>query len=224
MLTFTPDGAGQISTTIGEIIVAGMTARDEAAIRHHLDEMKRLGVRMPNTFPFFFRLSASTLTQAERIQVLGTDSSGEVEPVVVAFGEELWLTLGSDHTDRKVEAYSINVSKQMCPHPIGTQLWRFADVAPHWDRLVIRSWTTRNGKRELYQEGPLALMRHPDDLMQRYANDGGLIIPGTAMYCGTIGAMGPLAHADVFEMELADPVLDRRMTHRYAVEALPVLT
>ena len=48
----------------------------------------------------------------------------------MALGEGLWLTLGSDHTDRKVEAYSINVSKQMCPHPIGKHLWHFADVAP----------------------------------------------------------------------------------------------
>ena len=66
-------------------------------------------------------------------------------------------------------------------------------------------------------------MRHPDDLMQRYANTGGRIVSGTAMYCGTIGAMAPLAHADVFEMELEDPVLARRLTHRYAIEALSAL-
>jgi hypothetical protein len=223
MQKFTRFGAGDVETTIADIVVAGMTARDEAAIRHHLAEMKALGVAMPDSFPFFFRISAGFLTQVEHIQALGTDSSGEVEPVIVALEDGLWLTVGSDHTDRKVEAYSINVSKQMCPHPIGRHLWPFAEVSAHWDRLIIRSWTTRGGKRELYQEGPLALMRHPDDLIRRYAKEGGRVGPGTALYCGTIGAKSALAHADLFEMELEDPVCGRRIGHHYKIEALSVL-
>ena len=114
---------------------------------------------------------------------------------------------------RRIEgAYSVNVSKQTCPHPIGRHLWPIAEVSAHWGRVTARSWTTRGGKRELYQEGPLALMLHPDDLIQR-----------TILFCGTIGAKGPLAHADLFEMELEDPVLGRRIRHHYKVEALPVL-
>jgi len=223
MQKFTRAGAGDVERTMADIVVAGMTARDEAAIRHHLAEMKALGVTMPDKFPFFFRLSAGILTQSEHVQVLGADSSGEVEPVIVALEDGLWLTVGSDHTDRKVEAYSINVSKQMCPHPIGRHLWPLGEVSAHWDRLIIRSWTTRRGKRELYQEGPLALMRHPDDLMRLYAKEGGRVGPGTVLYCGTIGAKGPLAHAELFEMELEDPLGGRRIGHHYKIEALPVL-
>ena len=223
MLEFMREGLATVRVAIENIVVAGMTARDEAAIRHHLDEMAALGVRMPTEFPFFFRVSAGSLTQQARIQVLGRDSSGEVEPVVVALDDGLWLTVGSDHTDRKVEAYSINVSKQMCPHPIGKQLWRLAEVATHWDRLVVRSWTERAGGRELYQEGQLAVMRDPADLIARYERSGGRLSPGSVLYCGTLGAKGPLAHADAFEMELEDPVLGRRIAHRYAIEALPVL-
>lgn len=224
MFTFTREGAGEVQLAIANVVVAGMTASDEAAIRHHLDEMKQLGIRMPTSFPFFFRVSAGFLTQEERIQVIGTDSSGEVEPVIVALPEGLWLTVGSDHTDRKVEAYSINVSKQMCPHPIGRHLWRLDDVAGHWDRLVLRSWTTKGGARALYQEGPLALMRNPADLLQRYERTGKRLAAASAMFCGTIGAKSPLEHADVFEMELEDPVRGKRIGHRYAIEALPVLT
>jgi hypothetical protein len=152
MRTFARLGAGDVETTIANV-VAGMTGRDEAAIRHHLDEMKDLGVKMPESFPFFFRV------QAEHIQVLGTDGSGEVERV----DDELWLTVGSDHADRKVEAYSVNVSKRL--HPIGRHLWPIAEVSAHWDRLIARSRTTRGGERERYQERPLALMLHPDDLI-----------------------------------------------------------
>jgi hypothetical protein len=219
MLRFTREGASPVRVQIADLVIGGMTARDEAAIRHHVEEMAAIGVKLPNEFPFFFRVSAGFLTQAPRIQVLGHDTSGEVEPVVVSLADGLWLTVGSDHTDRKVEAYSINVSKQMCPHAIAAHLWRFGDVAGHWDKLIIRSWTTREGRRELYQEGPLALMRHPDDLMRRYGGLG----TNTVMFGGTIGAIGPLAHADAFDMELEDPVLGRSIRHRYAIDALPML-
>ncbi|BBK32465.1 uncharacterized protein DUF2848 [Stella humosa] len=220
MIRLEREGAGVAEAEINDIVVGGMTALDEDAIHHHLEEMKAIGVKMPDTFPFFFRISAGFLTQADRVQVLGTDSSGEVEAVVVTLDDGRWLTLGSDHTDRKVEAYSINVSKQMCPKIIGRKAWRFDEVSGHWDKLIIRSWTTTDGVRALYQEGPLASMRHPDDLTARYLGGAGKLAAGTVLFCGTIGAMGPLAHSERFEMEIEDPVLGRRIGHGYDVEAL----
>ena len=59
------------------------------------------------------------LTQADRIQVLGDDTSGEVEPVLVGAADRLWVTVGADHTDRKLESYGVAVSKQVCPKVIG---------------------------------------------------------------------------------------------------------
>ena len=222
MVRLEREGAGIAEVEIDDIVIGGMTALDEAAIHHHLEEMKAIGVKMPDKFPFFFRISAGFLTQSEQVQVLGWDSSGEVEAVVESLDDERWLTVGSDHTDRKVEAYSINVSKQMCPKIVGRKAWRFSEVSDHWDRLIIRSWTTTDGKRALYQEGPLASMRHPDDLTARYLDGkGGGLAAGTVLFCGTIGAMGPLAHSERFEMELEDPVLGRKIGHSYDIEALP---
>lgn len=220
MVRLEREGAGIAEVEIDDIVIGGMTALDEAAIHHHLEEMKAIGVKMPDTFPFFFRVSAGFLTQANKVQVLGTDSSGEVEAVVVSLDDGRWLTVGSDHTDRKVEAYSINVSKQMCPKAIGRRAWRFEEVSGHWDRLVIRSWTTTGGVRALYQEGPLASMRHPDDLTRRYLGGDGALKSGTVLFCGTIGALGPLVHSERFEMEIEDPVLGRRIGHYYDIEAL----
>jgi hypothetical protein len=73
----------------------------------------------------------------------------------------------------------------------------------------------------VYQEGPLAAMRHPDDLIARY---GKKLVPGTIMFCGTLGAKGGIRPAARFEMELDDPVLKRRMTHAYDIVDLPVIT
>ena len=56
------------------------------------------------------------------------------------------------------------------------------------------------------------------DLTQRY---GGLV-PGAAMFCGTLAAKGGIRPASVFRIELEDPVLKRRLQHEYRVTVLPV--
>jgi hypothetical protein len=47
----------------------------------------------------FYRTSVNGVTQAARLEVLGPDTSGEVEPVVLALPDGMWLGVGSDHTD-----------------------------------------------------------------------------------------------------------------------------
>ena len=74
----------------------------------------------------------------------------------------------------------------------------------------------------LYQEGLLAGIRAPADLLERW--QGGELAPGTLMFCGTLGAIGGIRPASRFEMELEDPVRGRSMRHGYDVHALPVVT
>jgi hypothetical protein len=169
----------------------------------------------------FYRNAVSNIVQTSRLEVLGPDTSGEVEPVVVALNDGLWIGLGSDHTDRKAEIMGIALSKQLCGKVMGPALWRLDDIEAHWDQIVIRSFATIGGKRELYQEGPLAAMRHPDDLIARY---GKSLTPPTVMFCGTLGAKGGIRPGSRFEMELDDPVLKRSMAHAYDVISLPVIT
>jgi hypothetical protein len=211
----------QVSVSPETLIVAGWTGRDEAALRHHIEELAAIGVPRPSSVPVFYRNAVSNLVQTQRLEVLGPDTSGEVEPVVVALGDGLWIGLGSDHTDRKAETMGIALSKQLCGKVMGSALWYLADISPHWDRIVIRAHATIGGERVLYQEGPLAAMRHPDDLIARY---GSKLAPDTIMFCGTLGAKGGIRPAARFEMELHDPVLDRRMTHAYDIINLPVIT
>jgi hypothetical protein len=204
------------------LIVAGWTGRDEKALRHHIEELAAIGVPRPSSVPVFYRNSTANITQAERLQVLGPDTSGEVEPVIVAMTDGLWLGLGSDHTDRKAETMGIALSKQLCGKVMGRTLWRFDEVAPHWDQCVLRAYAVIDGKRVKYQEGTLAAMRTPEDLMGRYP--GAARAAGTVMFCGTFGAIGGIRPAARFEMELEDPVLGRKMTHAYDIEALPVVS
>jgi len=171
--------------------------------------------------PVFYRNAVNNVMQTERLEVLGPDTSGEVEPVVVVLDDGMWIGLGSDHTDRKAETMGIALSKQLCGKVMGAALWRLDDISKHWDQIMIRSHATIGGQRVVYQEGPLAAMRHPDDLIARY---GAALKPNTIMFCGTLGAKGGIRPAARFEMELDDPVLKRRMTHGYDVVDLPVIT
>ena len=200
-------------TGIDQLVIAGWTGRDEAALRRHIRELEEIGVKPPKTTPIFYRVAADLLTQATAIQVSGAETSGEVEFVLLAKPEGLWVTVGSDHTDRKAETIGVSLSKQLCAKPIAKDAWRYDEVKDHWERLVLRSWADG----ELYQEGPVTAMRSPEDLLSRYP-----LKPGWAMFCGTLAAKGGIRPATVFRMELEDPVRSRKLAHEYRIEALPV--
>ena len=212
-----------VAAEIENLVIAGWTGRDVAALNHHIEELKAIGVEPPSKVPIYYRVSAALLTQAATIQVLGDDSSGEVEPVLVSAADRLWVTVGADHTDRRVESYGIAVSKQMCAKPIGRTAWRFEEVEPHWDRLMLRSFVQEGGRRVLYQEGPLANIRAPRELIAGWQDGNERLPMGTAMFCGTMGAIGAIRPSGRFEMELDDPVLGRKISHAYDVKTLPVV-
>jgi hypothetical protein len=205
---------------IAQLVTAAWSGRDAATIETHLRELEAIGVKRPRATPVFYRLAASLLTTADRIEVLGSETSGEAEAVLFALGGELLVGIGSDHTDRKVQIMGVALSKQICAKPVGPTLWRFAELAPHWDELRLRAWATIDGKARLYQEGSLASMRRPEDLIGLYT--GSQRLPdGTALFCGTLAARGGITPAERFEIELEDPVLGRTLRHAYSVVPLP---
>jgi hypothetical protein len=159
---------------------------------------------------------------SDRIEVSGENSSGEVEFVLVGWQGRIFVGCGSDHTDRKVESYSVTVSKQMCDKPMASVLWELEDVIAHWDRLILRAWATIDGARVLYQEGTLDAMLPVKDLIDRGFGAAGLP-DGCAMFGGTFAARGGIRPASRFEFELEDPVLKRKISHGYDVITMPVL-
>src|SRR4029077_3729630 len=156
------------------------------------------------------------------IEVVGERSGGEVEFVMLQHGGRLWVGAGSDHTDREVETYGVTVSKQMCDKPVAPVFWTYDEVAPHWDRLMLRAHVTEGGARVLYQEGAVAAMMDPKSLLTRHSPDGRLA-DNTLMFCGTLAAKGGVRPTGHFGFELEDPVKQRKIAHAYAVRCLPVL-
>lgn len=199
---------------VRELVIAGWTGRDAAALQKHIRELEDIGVKPPRTTPIFYRVAANLFTHAEAIQVSGPDTSGEVEFVLIQGAGAMRVAVGSDHTDRKAETIGVSLSKQLCAKPVSQDSWRYDEVAPHWERLVLRAWADD----ALYQEGPVTTMRSPEELLQKY---GGLKAD-CAMFCGTLAARGGIRPSGRFVMELEDPVLGRKLRHAYRIEVLPV--
>jgi Protein of unknown function (DUF2848) len=205
---------------LNSTIIAGWTGRDPVARDKHIAELEALGVARPSSTPIHYRVSTSLLTTADEIEVVGEESSGEVEFVLLREKGRVWLGAGSDHTDRKLESYNVTMSKQLCEKPIAPELWDFEDVAQHWDSLQLRSWIQEAGKEVLYQEGSIAAILPPQDIIA--GAPPGAWTDGTVMFCGTFQAKGGIRPSNRFTFELVDPVLERRIRQSYGIVALPI--
>ena len=213
-------GGESLDLDVAHLVVAGWTGRDAAAIRHHIEELAAIGVKPPSATPLFYRVSASLLTQTDRIEVVGHETSGEVEPLILQSGGRRWLGLASDHTDRALEAHSVALSKQVCAKPCAADLWPWDDVADRLEEIALESWIEENGEWVPYQQGTLAAIRPLADLIDG-ANFDALATDGAAMLCGTFGAKGGVRPALRFRMLMRDPGTGKEIRHEYATNALP---
>ncbi|WP_058972592.1 DUF2848 domain-containing protein [Type-D symbiont of Plautia stali] len=216
------NAATTLDVEVNRFIVAGWAGRDMDAVMHHIRELEALGVPAPGAVPLFYRVATNQLSQQSSLEVVGNETSGEAEPFVFFHQGEWWVSLTSDHTDRYLETFSVALSKQACIKPVARHAWRMSEVAEHWDSLELTSWIQEEGEWVIYQQGSLASLLTPQDLMTRYL-EGEEAQEGVAMSCGTLGAIGGIRPASEFRMALHDPVLNRTLEHAYCTGALPVV-
>jgi 2-keto-4-pentenoate hydratase/2-oxohepta-3-ene-1,7-dioic acid hydratase in catechol pathway len=110
----------------------------------------------------------------------------------------------------------------MYPKILAPTVWPLAEVLPHWDAMILRSWVSVNGERRPYQEDTLQAMLTPADLLAEAARVYGVkALQRAIVFSGTIATLGgELQFGERFEIELLDPVLGRRIQHSYAVQLL----
>ncbi|MEM7522813.1 MAG: DUF2848 domain-containing protein [Pseudomonadota bacterium] len=190
---------GPLEADISRVVVAGWTGRDEEAVRHHIEELEAIGVPAPSVTPLYYRVSPSLLTRSDVITVLGDETSGEAEPLILKIDGVLWLGLASDHTDRGLETFSVAHAKQICAKPVAGVLRRLDSVAD-LEALELRSWIEEGGGWRLYQDGALSAIKPLAELIE-----GASLEDGDALLCGTLPARGGVRPASLFRMELRDP-------------------
>ncbi|MYE44202.1 MAG: DUF2848 domain-containing protein [Acidobacteria bacterium] len=200
------------------LVVIGYAGRDRAAVEHHIDELAELGVPRPASIPLFMVFPPWLISQAPSIAVAGSGSSGEAEIVVVVDGDETFVTLGSDHTDRALEEVDIVASKAVCPKPVATSGWPAAAVGDRWEDLTLRS---RIDGGVVYQDGSAAGNLPPLELVAAIPWAGPR--PGCfAAFTGTVPVIGGIRPSTGFSAELSGPGLEP-VELSYRVETVPAL-
>lgn len=194
------------------LTIAGWTGRNPAAVQRHIDELKILGVSPPKQIPTLYRVARNLLTTDSVIETVGKNASGEAEFCIFNFNGHLYVAVGSDHTDRALEAHDVALAKQVCAKPMSRDCWFFDEVESHWDQLILRSFATKGGVRRLYQEGPVSGLLHPRELFLKIASP---FDHGHVLFGGTVPVEGLVSGADAFRVELHDPVLNRTLVCEY---------
>jgi hypothetical protein len=209
-----------LSFSANRLICCGWVGRDRAALQAHIDELAHLGVAPPSRVPIYMAFSTYLLTTDGEITVVSRQSSGEIEYVLLCRGGDIWVTVGSDQTDRDVETKSIPASKQMYAKVVASECWPYATLRDHWNELVLRCWVTKDQQRSLYQEATLDAILPPEDLfasMPEPPSPG----EGVVVFSGTVSTRGGLVFGDGYDLELEDPVLRRTIRTSYRVTVLP---
>ena len=212
----TTDGPLEIDPA--RCVVAGWTGRDEAAVRHHIEELEAIGVPAPSRTPLPYEVSPALLTQGSTIHCVGAASSGEAEPAILFAGGKRFLTLASDHTDRALEAHSVALSKQICAKPIARGAWRLDDLAGRADALTLSSAIEEDNGWTEYQRGTLAAMLPLDEIVAASGLDGSV---DAVLLCGTLPAIGGVRAATAMRMALGDPLEGRTIELSYRTNVLP---
>jgi len=215
----------QIAFNVHHMFNAGFSGSDQKDVQKHVSELAKLGIPAPNTIPMLFPVSNNLATTSQNIQVQHSHTSGEIEYVLLWGKDDIYITVGSDHTDRLAEKYGIPLSKQVYPNILASSVWPFSDIKDHFDQIEILSWVNQGNSMVIYQKGKLGDLMSPEKWVEHF-NKMNANNTGNVFFSGTIDTKeGTLVFGDRYILELNDPVLNRSIKHEYSVEVLqtPIL-
>jgi hypothetical protein len=233
------DGSSVIAVDVKKVGCSRNAARNIADTHRQLDQIRARSYQVHGAAGICFR-SRYLLTNENAIETQGPQTSGEVEFVAVVHKGNIFVTAGSDHNDRSLneswtamhgKVFDTAKSKQMVPAVVATNAWRYEDVKDHWDQLLLKSYVTVSDRKVPYQAFSLAELVDLEYYLRRCSwlnEDGAILLGGSSGTLPTVPKhvfQGQTSLEDVtfphdFEFELIDPVLQRTITHSYAVFAL----
>lgn len=210
-----------VAFVVERLVCAGWVGRDSKAVQKHVEELAQHGIAGPSRTPTYMNYSPYLATTDTAIDVVGPESSGEVEYLIFKSDREIYIGVGSDHTDRDLEKHSIPGSKQMCAKVLSPVVWPYPEVKDHWDQIILRSWTINRGEQVLYQEDALSTVLDPERILADLPKDDGLPESGMLVFSGTVATRLGLIFGDRFDFEMEDSVLGRSIRHGYSIRVLP---
>ncbi len=207
-----------IEIAVNELIVFSWTGRNIDIVKKLVEEREKYGIK-PKTIPECYRLQPYLITTSNYIRKISETHAGEVEYVLLIRNEdEIFITVGSDHTDLEAERCSCLAGKHMYPKVVARRAWPLEEVEDHLDKIVLRSWILEDSKKVIYQEGNLGLLIRPEKLIEQVREIVG-DLRNVVVFSGTIPTItGELKVSEYFEIKMIDPVLNREISHYYWID------
>jgi hypothetical protein len=200
------------------MVNAGYVGKNQKEVRRHIQELAEKGIPGPKSTPVLFPVVCRTLVTDSAIEVYSKKTSGE------ASENEVYVGLGSDHTDRHLEEIDIPRSKQICPNLMSRKVWLLEEVEDHWDDLLMKATVVKDGQEILYQQGFLGLLLNPTELMAFVRSKFHGSLENLIIFSGTIGMLtGEFVFAEKFSAQMIDEKLKRRIEIGYDVRPLDYL-
>lgn len=205
------------TVAIEKVICVGYSGRDQEKVKEHIEELAEIGVPRPTEVPALFPMRRTSLIFDGVLEVTGNQTSGEAEPVLIYGEEEIYLSLGSDHTDRELETVHIGKSKQVCDKPIAKDAWRLEEVLPHWDDLLLTSEIKIEEEWIPYQDHSVAAIMPYKDLKKHLENQS-LPLFRSLFLIGTVPLLEGFKFGSAYRMTLKDPIDQKEITLEYQVQ------
>lgn len=214
------EGERPLNLEFERVFAIGYAGRNMEKTMEHIRELEReLGVPAPKKIPTIFQCGNYVLTQERDLAFVGEKSCGEVEYVIVIRQGKIYIGVGSDHTDRELEAASVPKAKQICAKPICGELWDYEEMKDHWDGIRLRSWQTVDGAEVLYQDGTLADILPVEVILKELEERVGGI-DNCVIFSGTVPVCDGFKYGTNFRYEMGDEVLGRKLASDYNVIAI----
>lgn len=212
-MKFEIEGAGTVALSSPRVVLVGYSGRNADEVRAHIAELAEHGVPAPAEIPALWEVPTDLLSQEPKIEAPRSGTSGEAEPVLLFRSGEVFVTVGSDHTDRQLERTSMDLAKCAFPKVVGKRCWPLASVRAIWDRLVLRSDVESNGAWRRYQEASLEQLLEPEWFADRFGGVG-----DTVVFCGTVSALnGVDTAAEGFRASLYNPINRQQLSCLYRI-------
>lgn len=211
----------EMQVKINNVYCIGYAGRNLEKTMEHIIELEKIGIPRPEEVPTLYPVRRNSLNQTGEIQVLGNESSGEAE-IVLVFGDtedEVFITVGSDHTDRSLETVDINKSKQICDKPIGQTAWKLKNVINHWDDLILTSKVMMNGEWQDYQRATISEII-PLDEIKNFLDKKSVSMKNTLVFSGTVPLLNGFKYGTAFKMSFVDDVRSNEIHAEYVINRL----
>lgn len=214
----TKNGESVISADIKNLMVVGFSGKDVEKTMEHIHELEKEGVKCPSEVPVPYQCDPQIVTRKEIIDVIGPKTSGETEYLILCHEWKFYIGIGSDHTDREMEAVSIHKSKQVCLKPCSVEFWDYEEVKDHLPQLRLISTQVVDGKEIDYQNGVAGDLLPFDVIIEKVQKE--VPLEDCLIYTGTVPLLNGFRFGEQFSARLVDDQLGRELSLTYKIHVI----